>query len=221
MIDAYIGELEHRLRGPRRVKADLLAEARDALIDAASAYERGGLAPQAAEARAVDDFGAVDEIGPEYQTELAFSQGRATALALFFILIVQAAAWQIVWPVIRPEPAGDPTPVAAALGGAFAWVGAVALVGSLVGAVACGVGVRRLSGACSQVIRATGAFALAVAVSLTALGVVLGWAAPRAGSLLSLSVGLPWAFAFLLVPMASVAVLGRRCLAAAPQRLEP
>jgi hypothetical protein len=36
VIDAYIGELERRLRGPRRVKADLLAETRDALLDAAN-----------------------------------------------------------------------------------------------------------------------------------------------------------------------------------------
>lgn len=217
MIDAYIDELGCRLRGPRRVKSDLLAEARDALLDAASAYERGGLARQAAEARAVDEFGTVDEIGPEYQVELAFSQGRRTALSLFFILIVQAVAWQAVWPLIRPEPVADPTSMSAALSGALGWLASASLVGSLVAIVACGIGVRRLSGACSQVIRATGAFALAVAVSLTGLSLVLGCAASGAGSLLSLSVGLPWALAFLLIPMAGVAVLGRRCLAAAPQ----
>jgi hypothetical protein len=216
MIDAYIDELSRRLRGPRRVKADLIAEARDALLDAASAYERGGLVRPAAEARAVDEFGPVDEIGPEYQVELAFSQGHRTALSLFFILVGQAAAWQAIWPVIRPEPVADPTSMSASLSSAVAWLGAFALVGSLVAALACGIGVRRLSGACGQVIRATGALALAVAASLTALSLVLGLSAPRTGSLLSLSVGFPWAIAFLLIPMGGVAVLGRRCLAVAP-----
>lgn len=216
MIDAYIDELGSGLRGPRRVKSDLLAEARDALLDAVSAYERGGLARQAAEACAVAEFGSVAEIGPQYQVELAFSQGRRTALSIFLILIVQAAAWQMVWPVIRPEPVTDPTLMSAALSGALGSLAGVALVGSLAAMLACGVGVRRLSGACSQVTRATGTFALAVAVSLTALSLALGCAAPRAGSILSLSVGLPWAVAFLLIPMAGVAVLGRRCLAAAP-----
>jgi hypothetical protein len=217
VIDAYIDELGRHLRGPRRVKSDLLAEARDALDDAARAHEDGGLGRLAAEVRAVDEFGRVDEVGPAYQAELAFSQGRRTALSLLLVLSVQAAAWQVAWPAMRPGPAVDPTPMSAALAGALGWVAGVAVVGSLIATLACGIGVRWLSGACGRVIRATGVFALAAAVGLTALGAALGWAAPRAESLLSLSVGLPWALAFLLIPMAGVAVLGRRCLAAAPR----
>lgn len=216
MIDAYIDDLGRRLRGPRRAKVDLLAEARDALVDATSAYEDDGLPRPVAEARAIADFGPADEIGPQYQAELAFSQGRRTALALLFILIAQSAAWQTVWPAIRPEPTSDPTPAATALASAVGWLAAIAVAGSLVAILACGIGVRRLGGACSQVTRAIGAFALAVAVGLTALSLALGWAAPRTGSLLHLSVGLPWALVFLLIPMAAVAILGRRCLAAAP-----
>lgn len=216
VIEAYIDDLGRHLRGPRRAKVDLLAEARDALVDAATAYERGGLARSVAEARAVAEFGPVAEIGPHYQAELAFLQGRRTAVTLLFILIVQAAAWQTVWPAIRPQPTADPTPTAAALGSAVGWLAAIAVAGSLVATVACGIGVRRLSSACARVIRATGAFALSVAIGLTGLSLALGWTAPRAGSLLHLSVGLPWLLLFLLLPMGSVAVLGRRCLAAAP-----
>ena len=216
MIEAYIDELGRRLRGPQRVKADLLAEARDALSDTASAYQGGGLSRHLAETRAVEEFGTVDELAPQYQAELAFSQGRRTALSLFFLLIVQAVAWQTVWPEIRPGPVADPTPASAAVSGAVGWLAALALVGSLIATVACGIGVRRLGGMCRPVIRATGAFALAVAAGLTALSLVLAVIGPRAGSLLSLSIGLPWALAFWLVPMACVAVSGRRCLAAAP-----
>jgi hypothetical protein len=216
VIDAYIYELGRRLRGPRRVKADLLAEARDALCDAASAYERGGLSRRVAQARAIDEFGAVDEVGPLYQAELAFSQGRRTALFLFFVLLVQAVAWKTVWPQIRPGPVADPTQASAVVGGAVGWLAALALAGSLIAILACGIGVRRLSGLCRPVIRATGAFALAVAGGLTGLSLTLAVVDARPGSLLALSVGLPWSLAFLLMPMAGVAVAGRRCLAAAP-----
>lgn len=216
MIDAYVDELGRRLQGPRRVKVDLLSEARDALFDAASAYERGGIVRPAAEARAVTEFGSVDEIGPLYQAELAFSQGRRTALSLFFILMMQAAAWNLVWPEIRPARPAEPTHLATAVSSAVGWLAGIALIGSLIATLACGVGVRRLSGACGEVIRATGTFALVVAVSLTALSSVLAVVSSRPESLLSLSVGLPWTLAFLLVPMASVAVSGRRCLAVAP-----
>ena len=216
MIEAYVDALDCSLRGPRRVKADLLAEARDALVDTATAYEREGLERPAAEARAVAEFGTVDEVGPDYQAELAFSQGRRTGLFLFFVLIGQAVAWRMVWPQIRPGPAGDPTPASAALGQAVGWLSGVALAGSLVSILACGVGVRWLGGASPRVIRGTGALALTVATSLTVLSAVLALVAPRTGSLLSLSVGLPWSIAFLLIPMAGVAVSGRRCLVAAP-----
>ncbi len=211
MIDTYIEELSRSLRGPRRVKADLLAEARDALVDTAHAYERDGLIPSAAQAQAIAEFGPVDKVGPDYQTELAFSQGRRTALFLFFVMIAQAAAWNTVWPMVRPGPVGNPTPAAAILSETVGWFGAAALVGSLVATVACGIGGRRLGCAGPQVIRATGAFALAVAGTLTVLCVILGFVAPRAGSILDLSIGLPWSLAFLLLPMASVAHSGYRC----------
>lgn len=215
MIDAYIDELGRSLRGPRRAKADLLAEARDALVDAAEAYECDGLARQAAEVRAVAEFGDVVEIGPDYQAELGFSQGRRTALVLFFVLVGQSVAWRTVWPMIRPGPVGDPTPAATALGQVFGWLGGIALVGALAATLACGVGVRRLG---SRVIRVVGGFALAVAGGLTGLSLVLAAVAPRPGSLLSLSVGLPWSVAFLVMPMAAVAVSGYRCLVATPTR---
>jgi hypothetical protein len=215
VIEPYVDELARSLRGPRRVKADLLAEARDALTDAATAYERDGLGRPVAEARAVAEFGTVDEVGPHYQSELAFSQGRRTALLLLFILIGQAVAWRTVWPQLRPGPVADPTPASAALGQALGWLAVVAVVGSLVSVLACGVGVQWLGDGSPRVIRGTGVFALAVAVSLTVLSVLLALLAPRTGSLLSLSVGLPWSIAFLLIPMVSVAMSGRRCLATA------
>jgi plastocyanin len=62
VIEAYIAELDRALRGPRRAKADLLAEGRDSLVDAADSPEDGGLDRQAAEQRAVEEFGEVREV---------------------------------------------------------------------------------------------------------------------------------------------------------------
>jgi hypothetical protein len=84
VIDAYVAELGGILRGPRRAKADLLDEARDSLVDAVRAYQDRGLDRQAAERRAVEEFGDVAEIAPGYQTELGLVQGRRTALLVLF-----------------------------------------------------------------------------------------------------------------------------------------
>jgi hypothetical protein len=61
VIDGYLAELDRVLYGPRRVKADLLAEVRGGLIDAAEAHERAGLDPEAAERMAVANFGGADQ----------------------------------------------------------------------------------------------------------------------------------------------------------------
>ncbi len=69
-IEAYIGELDARLRGPASAKTDLLTEARDGLTDAADAYRAGGADEAEAERRAVADFGPADLIARDYQAEL-------------------------------------------------------------------------------------------------------------------------------------------------------
>jgi hypothetical protein len=61
VIDGYLAELDRVLYGPRRVKADLLAEVRGGLIDAAEAHERAGLEPEAAERMAVADFSGAEQ----------------------------------------------------------------------------------------------------------------------------------------------------------------
>lgn len=71
VIDDYVTRLSHALRGPRRPKRDLLAEARDGLLDAALVRERGGLGRLAAEQAAVREFGAVAEIVDDFQRELS------------------------------------------------------------------------------------------------------------------------------------------------------
>jgi hypothetical protein len=81
-IDGYLAGLAGMLRGPRRARADLLAEARDSLHDAADAYREMGLPLAEARRRAVAEFGDYAEIAPAYQAELAVAQGRRTALLI-------------------------------------------------------------------------------------------------------------------------------------------
>ncbi|WP_169982366.1 permease prefix domain 1-containing protein [Microbispora sp. H10836] len=101
-VDEYVASMRHALRGPRGAKRDLLAEARDSLLDAAEAYESEGLPRAEAERLAVADFGTVPEIAPGFQGELAVSQGRRTAALLFLSVPLTAFLWSVIWRVF-PE----------------------------------------------------------------------------------------------------------------------
>ncbi|GAA1775487.1 permease prefix domain 1-containing protein [Luedemannella helvata] len=96
-IDDYVAGLGRRLVGPARLKAELLAEARDGLTDAAEAHEAGGLDPAAARRRAIDEFGGYAAVAPAYQVELAAAQGRSTALILAAALVALRLVAPLVW----------------------------------------------------------------------------------------------------------------------------
>jgi hypothetical protein len=96
-IEEYVDSLDRRLTGPRRVKQDMLAEARDSLVDAAEAYEAGGLAPGDAQARAVAEFGAVGPIAGAYQRELAATVGRRLALLVALYPIGAILLSDLMW----------------------------------------------------------------------------------------------------------------------------
>lgn len=103
-IDDYVTVLGRCLRGPGRVKRDLLAEARDSLADCAEAYQAEGLERAAAERRAVAEFGPVAEIAAGYQEELAASAGRRLALLVFATVPVTALVWALMWRIFPEAP---------------------------------------------------------------------------------------------------------------------
>ncbi|WP_063909961.1 permease prefix domain 1-containing protein [Herbidospora yilanensis] len=103
VVDDYVGALAKTLRGPRRARRDLLAEARDGLYDAAEAYAEEGLPPGEAQARAVADFGPVAEVAPGFQEELTAAQSRRTAALLFLSTPGVALMWGVLWQIF---PAG-------------------------------------------------------------------------------------------------------------------
>lgn len=95
-IDNYMGSLAGTLAGPRRLKEDLLAEARGSLADAAEAYQRHGLPRADAERRAIAEFGSVAEISPGFQEQLTIAHARWTARFLLLVFAAQFALsiWQ-------------------------------------------------------------------------------------------------------------------------------
>jgi hypothetical protein len=82
IINSYTDGLAAALVGPRRLRADLVTEARDSLMDAAMAHLDSGLRPGDAVRRAVAEFGHYRDVVPGYQAELAAAQGRRTALLM-------------------------------------------------------------------------------------------------------------------------------------------
>ena len=96
-VDAYLADLDAALRGPRRVREDLLAEARDGLADAVDAYEAAGCDPAEARRRALEEFGDVAAVAPEYQRELTAAQGRRTALAALATHLTVFVEGELIW----------------------------------------------------------------------------------------------------------------------------
>lgn len=209
-IDGYIDELGAALRGPRRAKADLLAEARDSLVDAVDAYQSRGLSRETAEREAVDEFGAVREVAPGYQAELGLAQGRRTALLIFLVLAAQDPLWD-AWLSMTAAGAAAPRPGLALVDGAVKWLGGLAMAGALLVALAGGIGVRYL-GVRRGLTRGVGVLAFAVCGVFAVSGPLL--AVLSLDGRLSLSVAGPL-LVFLLLPLTWTAVSGRRCLAAA------
>lgn len=205
-IDDYVVGLDGALRGSRRVKSDLITEARDSLVDAADAYRLRGIAAPEAERRAVQEFGAVHELAPAYQAIVGLRQARRTAMLVFLVLLAQPVVWAHAggargnsWYVF--------------LQGLVDWLGGATLVASLVAMLACGMGVRYL-GARLEMARYTGVFALVVSVVFATTGALLTALSPRTGSLFVLT-GAPRTVVFLMIPLTVVFLSARRCLHAA------
>jgi hypothetical protein len=169
------------------------------------------LSREVAERRAVQEFGAIGEIAPEYQTELALAQARRTALLVLFVLVTQPLVWRL-WRSL-PYPASDPVGQSFAVADdAIEWLGGLAMAGAFLAVFACGWGVRYL-GARRRVAHVTGVFALAVSALFVVIGVGLAVIGPS-GEMPLTWVRLPWALTVLVLPMVGVALSARRCVAA-------
>jgi hypothetical protein len=114
-VAVHVGELERALHGPARARRSMLAEVRHGLEDAVDAYRADGLDPHGAATAAVRDFGAVPEIVPLMQEELAARQARWTSALVAVAFPAMLLAWDLLWSTGTAGFEGPPTPAVAAL----------------------------------------------------------------------------------------------------------
>ncbi len=203
-----MADLSSALSGPRRRRADLMAEARDSLEDATEAYEAGGLHRLEAERSAVDDFGDLSEVVPGYRAELGIAQSRRTALMLFLVMIAQPIVWQEGAWAWTQQPEGT-TPFLDLLNRSVMVTGSLSIVGAVLAVVGTGLGLR-YPWLRDRITRATAVFALVSAAAVGAIAVCMGWFSTELeGSNLA---GLGVVGGFVLLPLLLVSYNAQRCL---------
>jgi hypothetical protein len=211
-IDTYVAELDRALRGPRAVRADLILEARDSLVDATEAFQAGGLERAEAERAAVLEFGDVPRIAAGYRSELALAQARRTAVLLTAVMFMQPIIWvEGRWPWNDTAPV-DPSPLTTALNAMIELVGMAVMVGAVLAVAACGIGVR-FAAARRYAAGATATFSLVSCTLMPLIGVGLSLSGRHGAAAVVTS--LLWFGLLVAGPLALVAVSAGRCLAIA------
>lgn len=205
IAEAYVTALDRALVGPRRVRRDLVQEARGHLDDATDAYCRAGRDRADAERLAVDDFGELDDIVPAFQTTLAVASSRRTALMLFVVLSIQPFLWD---GPLGPHHADPDGLFYAILDHGVEYGGGLAILTSLGLLVATGIG-NRWFAAGRGIARFTSVMTIVAAVSIkaTGFGMVLLSTGGSEPTVLLLFV------LFILVPFSVTAAHARRTLA--------
>lgn len=172
-IDQHLRLLSRQLRGPARLKEELLAEARDGLHDAASAYQAVGLDPRAARRRAVAEFGAAAELVPAFQAELTAGQGRRLAWLAVLLPIAMLTSDLMWW---EPPAAARTAPPAAflALVQTLDWLSYALGVAALGALVLLGAASRWRVPDPRRVVRTLAVLTLTVSLLVWSLGVFAG-----------------------------------------------
>ncbi|WP_026922476.1 permease prefix domain 1-containing protein [Glycomyces arizonensis] len=99
---SYLEEVAAPLRGPRRLREDMLAELGDGFEEAVADGVEHGLSREQAVERASADFGSPDIVAAAMQRELETAQARRTA----WTLVVALPAMTILWDLLGGD--GDP-----------------------------------------------------------------------------------------------------------------
>jgi hypothetical protein len=92
LIESYLAQVTAALPGPARARADIVAELRGGLLDAADAHRRAGLAPPAAQA-ALAEFGHPAQVAAAFRPGIAASQARHVAATLLATGPLIGLAW--------------------------------------------------------------------------------------------------------------------------------
>jgi hypothetical protein len=207
-VEAYLTGLRRALRGPRRRKADLMAEARDSLVDATEAYEADGLSPIEAAEQAVADFGDLDEVADGYRSELGIAQGRRTAVLLLLVMMAQPIIWhEGVWSW-NQHPDSD-SPVVGFLNQLVMLAGGLSIAGGVLVLIATGIGLR-YPAVREHATRATAHFALSSCAAVSIAALVLSVASSIANG--ADAQGLLVVLGFVVAPLLLVSRAAHRCL---------
>jgi hypothetical protein len=81
-VETYLAEIASRLPGPARSRAEIVAELRSGLLDAADAHRSAGLPPARAVQAAISEFGGPGEVADGFRAEIAARQARRLSASL-------------------------------------------------------------------------------------------------------------------------------------------
>jgi hypothetical protein len=100
-VGAYMRDLAARLRGPRKARARVLEEISDGIADAIHAYLARGMAPDAAAAAAIGEFGDPAAVASSFAGELVTASARRTIAAFVATGPLVGIGWLLL---LRPAP---------------------------------------------------------------------------------------------------------------------
>lgn len=228
-VEGYLAALDARLAAPRRVRAAVLAELEDGLLEAVAVRVAAGLAEPAAGAAALAEFGDPATVAAAFQPGLAARQARATVAGLLRSGPLLGLCWGAtllasgVTPWHRPH--AGPLTVALPLVGLLVAVVWLAAVATFAATGRLGLSLARRSSAAgagsawqgSAGVRLAGYAAataglLCATLDLSALA-ALAWVAANAPGAVA-AVPAAVAASASLVRLPTAAVASRRCLAA-------
>jgi len=102
-LATYLADVAAQLYGPRRRRAEILAELRDGLDQAAEDNIAAGLSPDQAAAAAITQFGAPEAVADAFSGELATAYARRTIawfiatgplVGIWWLLLLQPSPWR-------------------------------------------------------------------------------------------------------------------------------
>ncbi|MTK01399.1 permease prefix domain 1-containing protein [Micromonospora sp. CP22] len=187
LVEEHLRQLAVRLRGPRRLRADLVTEARHGLLDAVEAYRDSGLPAGEASRQAVVDFGTPDQLAPAYQAELAVAALRGLSLRVVAFAATASIAGDLTWHGASWSSGPPPPSGYLLLAQSLEWIWAGAFLLGLAGLALVTATARSARPALTALARGTGVTLTGTAV----LGAVAG-AGLFAWSLLLWDAALTW-----------------------------
>lgn len=135
-VERYLAEVAARLPGPARARADIVAELRSGLLDAADAYQSAGVPPAEAAGAMISEFGDAAQIADAFRAEIAASQARRVAVTLLvtgplvgLLWVAAAAASHLAVPPVQPWPWTGLPPVLPLVAAAISVTACAALAG--------------------------------------------------------------------------------------------